>query len=822
MQFAESWLRSFVNPKLSTDELSHVLTMAGLEVESLVPVAPPTSKIVVGKVLNVAKHPNADKLKVCKVDVGSGQALTIVCGAPNVVPGIRVPTALVGATLPPKEEVGGASFKIELLKVRDLESQGMLCSAGELKLSDNYSELLVLPSDALIGRDIRDVLQLDDIIFKIKLTPNRADCLSVFGIAREIAMLTRAPLTTISHNLIPVTCNAHLPVCIDAPYLCGRFSGRVIQNVNPLASTPTWMVRRLERAGQHSISALVDISNYVMIELGRPSHIFDLDKINGGLRVRWGERGETLKLLNGNTVYLNESVGVIANDLGRVESLAGIMGGDNTAVTLNTKHIYLETAFWWPDSIRGRARQYNLLTDSAYRFERGVDYATTVEHIEYLTYLITIICGGNVGPVEDQIINLPEYRPISMRVSQASRIIGVPINSNEINSIFTRLHLSFKRTVDNMVFIVTPPTYRFDLEIEEDLIEEIARIWGFEKIPLRLPVVTSKIRVTKERQRSIHALRRMLATRDYVETVNFSFVDAESERDFAGNEHPISILNPIASQLSVMRSTLFGSLVNVLRYNINRRVKRIRVFEAGRVFRADPTVKANILTVEGLTQPKMIGALAYGSVVDEQWGVAERHVDFFDVKGDVQALCTPTLPRFIKASHPALHPGRSAQIEIDGHIIGWIGELHPYLLRKYDFSHAPVLFEIEADRVATHAFPSVTNISKLPPVYRDIAVVVQKNIEVQSILDEFDRARLDNNALQFAQKMVLFDEFHTCDAKKTDAGSVLDGLLANEKSLAFRVTLQDSDRSLQNKVIQLAMKTLVERLAQVFGARLRS
>ncbi|WP_225721136.1 phenylalanine--tRNA ligase subunit beta [Candidatus Vallotiella sp. (ex Adelges kitamiensis)] len=821
MQFSESWLRSFVDPKLSTDKLSNMLTMAGLEVEALVPIAPPTSKIVVGKVLEVVKHPNADKLSVCQVDVGAGRALTIVCGATNVVSDIKVPTALVGATLPSKE-AGGTPLEIKLSKIRSIESQGMLCSAGELKLSDNYNELLLLPNDTPIGRDIRDVLQLDDIILKIKLTPNRADCLSVFGIARETATLTNTPLNTPSYNIVPVTCDMQLPVRIEAPQLCGRFSGRVIQNVNSQTDTPIWMVRRLERAGQRSISPLVDISNYVMIELGRPSHIFDLDKICGGLHVRWGRHGETLKLLNGHTVYLNETVGVIANDYGRVESLAGIMGGDNTAVTLNTRHIYLEVAFWWPDSIRGRARQYNLSTDAAYRFERGVDYANVIEHIEYLTYLITTICGGNAGPVEDQIINLPKRKPVLMRASQVNRIIGIPIDTNEISGIFTRLNLPFNQKVDDDTFVVTPPSYRFDIEIEEDLIEEVARIWGFENIPAHLPVVISEMQITQEERRSIHTLRHTLAARDYAETINFSFIDAESEQDFSRNRHPITLLNPIASQLSVIRSTLFGSLVGVLRHNLNRRVERVRIFEIGRVFHADPRVRASELTVEGFAQPQMIGALAYGPVVDEQWGVSARHVDFFDVKGDVQALCTPTILRFTRVSHPALHPGRSAQIEIDSDIVGWIGELHPRWLQKYDLSHAPILFEIKADAIAKRALPRVTTVSKFPPVYRDIAMIVQRNVEVQSILDEFTKARLDNNALRFAQKMVIFDQFYRkFDTKQTACSTVSKELSNDEKSLAFRVTLQDADGSLQEETIKLAIKTLVKRLARVFGARVR-
>ncbi|MDN7996056.1 phenylalanine--tRNA ligase subunit beta [Burkholderia multivorans] len=808
MQFPESWLRTFVDPQMTTDELSHALTMAGLEVESLSKAAPPTSKIVVGRVLEVVKHPDADKLNVCQVDAGTGATLNIVCGAPNVAPGIKVPVALVGAELPPAEE-GGKPFAIKLSKLRGVESQGMLCSARELKLSEDHSGLLILPEDTPVGQDIRDALNLDDTIFEIKLTPNKADCLSVFGIARETAAITGAPLTPVEIRPAPVELDETLPVRISAPDLCGRFSGRVIRGVNARAKTPQWMVERLERAGQRSVSALVDISNYVMFELGRPSHVFDLDKIHGGIEVRWGKRGESLKLLNGNTVELDETVGVIADDR-QVESLAGIMGGDSTAVTLDTTNIYLEAAFWWPDSIRGRARKYNFSTDAAHRFERGVDYATTVEHVERITQLILEICGGKAGPVDDQAVNLPQRTPVKMRVSRANRIIGVQIDADEIANIFTRLGLPFER--DGDVFSVTPPSHRFDIEIEEDLIEEVARIYGFEKIPARPPVATSEMRATNETRRSIHDIRHALAARDYAETVNFSFVDAEWERDFAGNDNPIRLLNPIASQLSVMRTTLFGSLIAVLRHNLNRRADRVRVFETGRVFIADPSVKAGELTVEGYAQPKRVGALAYGPAFDEQWGIATRAVDFFDVKGDLEALLAPASARFVKAEHPALHPGRSACIEVDGRAVGWIGELHPRLMQKYELPHAPVMFEVDADALIARALPAPTDVSKFPPVRRDIAVVVDQAVEVQTLFDEMKQALADD-ACRFVQKVVLFDEFR---AKSNTSG----GLAAHEKSLAFRVTLQDPAGTLQDEVVDQAIQTLVERLARA-GARLR-
>jgi phenylalanyl-tRNA synthetase beta chain len=812
MLFPESWLRSFVDPKLTTDELAHALTMSGLEVEGLRPAAPPTSKIVVGRVLEVVKHPDADKLNVCQVDAGTGATLNIVCGAPNVAPGIKVPVALVGAELPPAEE-GGKPFAIKLSKLRGVESQGMLCSARELKLSEDHSGLLILPEDTPIGQDIRETLNLDDTIFEIKLTPNKADCLSVYGVARETAAITGTPLKAPVFPKVEVKLNETLPVKISAPDLCGRFSGRVIRGVNAHAKTPQWMVERLERSGQRSISALVDISNYVMLELGRPSHVFDLDKIHGSMDVRWGRKGESLKLLNGNTVEVDETVGVIADER-EIESLAGIMGGDSTAVSLDTKNIYLEAAFWWPDSIRGRSRRYNFSTDAGHRFERGVDWSTTVEHIERITQLILDICGGEAGPIDDQSVNVPTRAPVTMRVARAARIIGVQIGADEIAQIFTRLGLAFTR--DGDTFSVTPPPYRFDIEIEEDLIEEVARIYGFENIPANPPVARSEMRATQETRRSIHAIRHALAARDYAETINFSFVDAEWEQDFAGNDKPVQLLNPIASQLSVMRTTLFGSLINVLRHNLNRRADRVRVFEAGRVFLHDRSIKAGEMTVEGFDQPKMIGALAYGPALEEQWGAAARGVDFFDVKSDLEALFASLGPakaaRFVKAEHPALHPGRSARLEVDGKAVGWIGELHPRWMQKYDLPHAPILFEVEADALMARELPTPTEVSKFPPVRRDIALVVDQKIEVQALLDEFQKG-LQDEACKIVQRVALFDEFR--------AKSNTSGLGENEKSLAFRVTLQDTGGTLQDETVDAAIKSLVDRLARVYGARLR-
>ncbi|MGO4326780.1 phenylalanine--tRNA ligase subunit beta [Cupriavidus sp. 2TAF22] len=814
MQFSESWLRSFVNPdKISTDALSHSLTMAGLEVEEVGPVAPPFDKVVVARVLSTERHPNADRLNVCQVDAGTGETLQIVCGAPNVAPGILVPCALVGAVLPPSE-AGGKPFEIKVGKLRGVDSFGMLCSARELKLSEDHGGLMILPEDAKIGQDIRQYLDLDDQVFVIKLTPNKADCLSIHGVAREVAALTGAALTLPEMKPVAVTLADKLPVKVSAPDLCGRFSGRVIRGVNARAATPAWMVQRLERAGQRSISALVDISNYVMLELGRPSHVFDLDKIHGGLDVRWARKGEQLKLLNGNTVELDEQVGVIADDK-EIESLAGIMGGDSTAVTLDTTNIYLEAAFWWPEAIQGRSRRFNFATDAGHRFERGVDYATTVEHIERISALILDICGGQAGPVDDQVVNLPQRKPVHLRVARAERVLGIELSPAEIADVFQRLQLSFTREqgADGEVFVVTPPSYRFDIEIEEDLIEEVARIYGFERIPARPPVAESEMRPTDEARRSTHVVRHAIAARDYQEVINFAFVEEKWERDFASNDNPIRLLNPIASQLAVMRSTLIGGLLDKVRYNLNRKAARVRMFEVGRVFHRDASVADGGLTVAGYRQPMVAGGIAYGPASEEQWGVATRPVDFFDVKGDVEALLHPRVARFEPVSHPALHPGRAAQVVIDGKVAGVIGELHPRWLQEYELSQAPVVFELDLQALREAGLPGYTEISKFPAAVRDLALVVKQPVRVQDLLDAMRDALEKQGYGRYCQSLVLFDEF------RPKAASAAIG--ADEKSLAFRLTLQDTGATLQDETVDSAVRCMVEAAGAAFQARLR-
>lgn len=813
MQFSENWLRTMVNPKMTSDELAHLLTMSGLEVEEVEAVAPPFSHVVVGEVLEIIKHPNADRLNICQVDVGTGTILNIVCGAPNVRVGIKVPCAIAGAILPPGAD--GKPFEIKIGQLRGIESQGMLCSARELKLSEDHGGLLELPENATVGQNFRDFQDLDDLKFTIKLTPNKADCLSVLGVAREVSALTGTPLRMPVFDLKAVAIQDMLPVTVSAPDLCGRFTGRIIRGLNARAHTPGWMKQRLERSGQRSISALVDISNYVMLELGRPTHVFDLDKIHGGLDIRWGRQGESLKLLNGNTVAIDEWVGVIADDA-EIESLAGIMGGDSTAVSLDTRDIYLEAAFWWPQAIQGRARRYNFSTDAAHRFERGVDFATTVEHIERITALIVEICGvtnqTKIGPIDDNIVNLPLRQSVRLRAARAAKVIGITISDEQIAEIFTRLNLAFTREsgADGTVFIVTPPSYRFDIEIEEDLIEEVVRVYGFENIPALPPVAPNAMLIAPEATRSLFTIRRQLADLDYQEVVNFSFVEEGWESDFSANTTPIRLQNPIASQLSVMRSSLIPSLIANVRYNLNRKTDRVRVFEISAVYLRNQAVQDGGLSVAGYEQPKRVTALAYGPVADEQWGQSSRNVDYFDLKSDLEAMLSPLVARFVKTEHPALHPGRSARIELDGKTVGYIGELHPRWQQKYELPLAPVVFELDADVLQLRELPVYHELSKFPAVTRDLALVVKNHVGAQDILDAFHAKKAADSTCTIAQAIVLFDEYRG------------KGLENDEKSLAFRFTLQDTQSTLQDDRIDAAMTAFVADVRQKHDAKLRA
>jgi len=810
MQFSEHWLRSYADPPLGGEALAERLTMAGLEVESIDPVAPPFSGVVVAEVTRVASHPNADKLTVCEVEVGAGEILSIVCGASNVAPGIKVPCALVGAVLPGEVEIGATAL-------RGVQSQGMLCSARELGLSEDHAGLLILDADAPLGADLRTYLALDDRTFTIKLTPDRADCLSVIGVAREAAAIGGAPLSMRVIEPVRPTIVDRLSVTIEAPDLCGRFSGRVLLGVDARAQTPQWMKQRLERSGQRPISALVDISNYAMLELGRPTHVFDLDKVRGGLTVRWGRAGERVELLNGQKVDVDAGVGVIADQSG-VEALAGIMGGAATAVSLDTRNVYLEAAFWWPDSIRGRARRYNFSTDAAHRFERGVDFATNADHIEYITRLIIDICGGQAGAVDDQVLALPQRDPITMRVDRCRRVLGMEIGADTIAAAFARLGLQFERKDDTLV--VTPPTFRFDLAIEEDLIGEVARLVGYDHIPAHPPRAPAIMRAEPEERRSAHDVRRILCAAGYSELMNYSFVDAVSERDFAANHDPISVLNPIASQMSVMRSTLLGGLVGALSHNRNRKAARMRVFEIGRVYRRDPQIQAAPLQVAGVDQPIRVAGLAYGPNDDEQWGTATRDADYFDAKGDVEMLLGTA--RFVAGQHPALHPGRSAMIEIDGARVGTIGQLHPRLQQRYEFPKAPIVFELDLAPLLTRALPRNAELSKFQPVQRDISVTVGDSVAVQDLIDAVNALSRSDSRLSALREFRLFDVYRAPPNSSKVAEASANVLLNKEKSLAFRMVLQDTASAVSDAEADAALKAILEVLEQQFGARLRT
>jgi phenylalanyl-tRNA synthetase beta chain len=778
------------------ETLAHLLTMQGLEVESCAPVAPRLKGVVVGKVLTVEKHPNADKLTVCTVDTGK-EKLKVVCGAPNVRAGMVVPLALPGSSL--------GKLQIKVSTLRGVESHGMLCSARELGLSGDHSGLLEL-TEAKLGADVNKVLELDEHVLTFSLTPNRGDCLSVLGIAREVSALTGVKLKKPKIEKIKNKNKSKHSVKITNPEGCGRFAGRVIRDVNAAAPTPEWMRRRLERAGQRSISALVDVTNYVMLELGRPLHVYDLDKLRGPIDVRWGRKGEKCLLLNGQDADVDESVLCISDDSGPI-GLGGIMGGETTKAEATTKNLFLESAFFFPDAVAGRPRRYNFTSDAGHRFERGVDFANNVDGIERATRLILDICGGEPGPTTDLVKRLPSRKPVKMRVARAKKILGIDVSFKQVDSVFHRLNFPYKKKKGE--YVVTPPSHRFDVTIEEDLIEEVARIHGFERIPALPPRAPAKMIAAPEARRSLHALRERLAACDYLETINFAFVEPAWEADFAGNANPIRLLNPIASQASVMRTTLLGSLVANVRANHARKVARIRVFESGRVYLRDAAAADGPLEVAGLRQPVRIAGAAFGPALEEQWGIPARPVDFFDVKADLAAICAPRRLRVEAAAHPALHPGRSGRVLIEGggryEAAGWLGELHPRWQQKYELPQPAVLFELDAEAIVGAPLPEPTQPSKFPPVVRDIALLVDTAVPAQALLDAA-RAEKPRIVLE-VQVFDLYQGSH---------------LPAGKKSLAFRVVMQDTERTLTDAEADQARDALVALWGRRFRASLRA
>ena len=794
MIIPESWLRSFCNPGVAGEALAHRLTMAGIEVESYEAVGPQFSGVLVGEILAVERHPNADKLTVCTVSTGSAK-LRVVCGAPNVRKGMKAPLAGIGASLP--------DMTIQRSNLRGVQSEGMLCSSRELGLSEDHAGILELSQEAKVGADLRAALGLDDKVFTLKLTPNRADCLSILGVAREVSALTGSPLERPPLGNVAAKNNARHPVRITDAQGCGRFAGRVIRGVDARAPTPAWIKQRLERAGQRSISALVDVTNYVMLELGRPLHVYDLDKLRGAIDVRWGRKGEKVLLLNEQEVEVDASVLCITDDSG-VIGLAGIMGGESTKADEGTKNVFLESAFFWPEAIAGRARRYGFSSDASHRFERGVDFANNVEGIERATRLILDMCGGEPGPTQDLIENIPERKPVWMRVARAQKVIGVPVPEAEMSGAFSKLGFSFRK--DKEAFVVTPPSFRFDLAIEEDLIEEVARLYGFERIAAHPPRAAAVMLPVAEGRRTLHEVRERLAAADYREVINFSFVEPAWEQDFAGEANPIRLLNPIASPLSVMRTTLIGSLLANVRYNQDRRLPRVRVFEVGRVFLRDASAPDGPLSVAGVRQPIRVAAAAYGPALDEQWDDSlDRPVSFFDAKADLEALFAPATLRFEPAAHPALHPGRSARVVMDGQPAGWIGEIHPKWQAKYGLAKPAVVFEVEAETLLSRPMPEPKVPSRLPPVVRDISLEFAAETPVQAVFDAIAAEKPP-----IVQAVKLFSLYRGA------------GLPAGSKSLAFRVVMQHTERTLTDAEADAARDALVALLGRRFSAKLRT
>lgn len=784
MQFPESWLRSLVNPQLSTAELAHRLTMAGLEVEAVHTAAPTFQGVVVAEVLSVEPHPDADRLRICKVNVGESKPLQIVCGAPNVALGQKVPCARVGAKLPAME-IGEA-------KVRGVESFGMLCGASEIGLEDHVDGLMVLPASAPVGTDIRNYLALDDSIITLKLTPNRADCLSLVGLAREVSAITGTRAYLPSQPPVMKEIYDAVNVSVHAPEACPRYVGRVIKGINSRAQTPDWMVMRLERSGIRSINAPVDITNYLLLELGQPMHAFDLNRLSGGIQVRWAGAGEKIALLNEQTAELSNDMLVIADDNGPV-ALAGIMGGESTAVTLESTNIFLEAAFFASQAIVGRARRLGLATESAHRFERGVDHTNTAMAMERATKLILEICGGQPGPVIEETGALPKPVSINLRPHRVAKVLGMELSQEVMRGYLQRLGLVVKDSGET--WQVTPPSYRFDLEIEEDLIEEIARLHGYDQIEPCPPRAQTIMLPVEETAYEISDMRNYFAGRDYQEVITYSFVDPAWEKALSTVQIPLTLQNPIASQLSVMRSTLWGGLINALSYNLNRQQSRVRLFESGRIYLQD----------EGrLRQPHFLAGLCYGSAFPEQWGVAGRAVDFFDVKGDLESL--PGIKLEFRADHhPALHPGQCARLHINEHPVGWLGTLHHKLVQLFDLDELPVLFELELDALGVRPMPRHAGVSKFPSVRRDLAFLVDRDVTVEEILKTMHEVKECH-----VRELALFDLYQG------------QGVPNGKKSLAFRVVMQDTERTLTEPEVETAVAQIAETVIARHGAKLRS
>ncbi|MGH8493543.1 MAG: phenylalanine--tRNA ligase subunit beta [Moraxellaceae bacterium] len=790
MQFSEMWLREWVNPALDTEAFGHQLTMAGLEVDAIEPVAAVFTNVFVGEVLDVVPHPDADKLRVTKVNAG-GEILQIVCGAANVRVGLRVPVAVVGAELP-----GG--LKIKQAKLRGVESSGMLCSEEELGLAASADGLMELPLDAPVGQSIREYLQLDDSVIELGITPNRGDCLSLRGLAREAGVLNKLPVQAPQFEVVVATHDETLAVNLLSPDACPNYAGRVICGVNARAATPLWMIEKLRRSGVRSISAVVDITNYVLLELGQPMHAFDKARLRGGIVVRQANEGESLELLDGQTVKLRADTLVIA-DAEKVLAMAGIMGGQGSAVGDDTRDIFLESAFFAPLAIAGKARSYGLHTDSSHRFERGVDFALQVQAIERATELVRDICGGEPGPVMlvSASEHLPPRQPITLRASRIRQLLGIELPATEVEDILTRLGLLVEKTGQG--WQVVPPSWRFDISIEVDLIEELARIHGYDNFPSSLPQAALRLSAQSETRTGEARLKRLLVDLGWQEAITMSFVEPGLLAKFDPTTKPLTLANPISADLSVMRTTLWAGLIKALQYNQNRQQGRVRLFETGLRF---------VPGKDGLVQERMLAGVACGSLAKELWSNSKNAIDFFDIKGNIESLFAllgaSDRVAYSVAEHPALHPGQTAEIVVEGRQMGWVGRMHPSLLADLGLIGPVYLFEICLDALPDGVLPLARELSRFPEVRRDIAVLAERAVPADAIL-----AAVREAAGAELQDCRLFDVY---------AGS---GVADDKRSLAIAMVWQHPERTLQEDEVQGRVEAVLKLLKARFGVVLR-
>ncbi|HAS6196343.1 TPA: phenylalanine--tRNA ligase subunit beta [Vibrio vulnificus] len=794
MKFSESWLREWVNPAVTTDELTHQITMAGLEVDDVLPVAGTFNGVKVGHVVECGQHPDADKLRVTKVDVGEEELLDIVCGAANCRQGLKVAVATVGAVLP-------GDFKIKKAKLRGQPSHGMLCSFTELGIDVESDGIMELAIDAPIGMDFRDFLALNDVTVDVDLTSNRADCFSIRGMAREVGVLNRADVTEPSVAPVAPSIDDTVAIEVKAPAACPRYLGRVVKNVNVQAKTPLWMQEKLRRCGIRSIDPVVDITNFVLLEQGQPMHAFDLAKIDGGIVVRLAEQGEKITLLDGSEAELNADTLVVA-DHNKALAIAGIFGGEESGVTSETKDVLLECAFFAPDHIRGRARSYGLHTDSSMRFERGVDYALQASAMERATALLVEICGGEVAPVVavESEAELPKPNKVALRRTKLDNLLGHHIADSDVVEILERLGMTVETTTEGWVAVA--PTWRFDIAIEQDLVEEVGRIYGYDNIPNQNPAAALKMHDHQEANIPLKRVRDLLVDRGYHEAITYSFVEPEQQKLVVPGVDALILPNPISAEMSAMRLGLIQGLLNTVVHNQKRQQPRVRLFEYGLRFIPCDTAE------NGMRQEPMLAGVIAGTRSEEHWNIDTNTVDFFDLKGDVEAIlelsANDKAYSFVAAKHPALHPGQSAAIVVDGKEIGVIGTVHPELERKFGLNGRTIVFEIEWSAINRKVIPEAVALSKFPANRRDIAVVVDEAVASGDIVN----ACLEVGG-EFLKAAKLFDVY------------VGKGVEEGKKSLAIALTLQSNERTLEDADIAGAVDAIVAHVSEKFGASLR-